>query len=75
MIIDLLFEMRVQKLKNTNIRRPIPGLLRKLGLDLVTTEPTAKIKSNYIKDSRKTSSEGRRSSEIGHMSSLSNGLT
>ena len=51
------------------------GLLRKSGLDLVTTEPTSKRRSDYINDSRNTSSEGRRSSEIGHMSKLSNGLT
>ena len=53
----------------------ISGLLRKSGLYLVTTEPTSKRRSKYIKDSRKTSSKGRRSSQIGHMSKLSNGST
>ena len=51
------------------------SLLGKLGLDLVTIKPTSKRRSDYIKDSRKTSSEGRRSSKIGHMSKLSNGST
>ena len=50
-------------------------LLGKSGLELVTTEPTSKRRSDCIKDSRKTSSEGRRSSEIGHMSKLPNGST
>ena len=53
----------------------ISCLLRKSGLDLVTTKPTSKRRLDYIKDSRKTSSEGRRSSEIGHMSKIPNGST
>ena len=73
-ITDLLFEGRVERLNKTNIRRK--GMLtRKIMVDLVTTEPTSKRRSDCIKDSRKTSSEGRRSSEIGHMSKLSNGST
>ena len=51
------------------------GLLSKSGLDLVINEPTSKRRSYYIKDSRKTSIEGRRLSEIGHMSKLLNGST
>ena len=50
------------------------GFLSKSGLDLVTIEPTSNRRSDYIKYSRKTSSEGRRSSKIGHMSKISNGL-
>ena len=49
------------------------GLLSKSGLDLFTTEPTSNRRSDYIKYSRKTSSEGIRSSEIGHISKFSNG--
>ena len=51
------------------------GLLGKSGLESVTTKPTSNRRSNYIKDFRKTSSEGRRSSEIEHMSKISNGST
>ena len=49
-------------------------LLRKSGIDLVTTELTSIRRSYYIKDSRKTSSEGSRSSQIEHMSKHSVGL-
>ena len=73
-ITNLLFEGRVQKLNKTNIRRSIHGKI-KLGLDSVTIELTSNRRSDCIKDSRKNSSEGRRSSEIGHMSKLSNGST
>ena len=53
----------------------ILGLLSKSGLDLVINEPTSKIRSYYIEDSRRTSFEGRRSYEIRHISKISNGST
>ena len=52
----------------------ISGSLNNSGLDLVTIEPTSKRRSDCIKEFRKTSSEGRRSFEIRHVSKFSNGL-
>ena len=52
-ITDFMFKGRVERLNNTNIRRK-SFLLGKSRLDLVTTEPTSKIRSDCIKDSRKT---------------------
>ena len=51
----------------------ISGLLRKSGLDLVTTELTSIRRSYCIKYSRKTSSDGSKPSHIGQISEPSNG--
>ena len=63
--------MKNQKAQQTNIRKR-EGLLSKSGLELITTEKEGQTVS---KTPRRLHPKGRKSSEIGHISKLSNGWT